>query len=65
MSSSRHETGTSTIHMELEKTVAEFLGVDDAISVGMGFATNTLNLPVLIGEGCLVLRCEPKKMRLV
>ena len=51
MSSSRHETGTSTIHMELEKTVAEFLGVDDAISVGMGFATNTLNLPVLIGEG--------------
>ena len=55
MSSSRHETGTSTIHMELERTVAEFLGVDDAISIGMGFATNTLNLPVLIGEGCLVL----------
>ena len=45
MSSSRHETGTSTIHLELERTVAEFLGVDDAISVGMGFATNTLNLP--------------------
>ena len=53
--SSRHELGTGSIHMELEETVAKFLGVDDAISVGMGFATNTLNLPMLIGKGCLVL----------
>ena len=49
--SCRHEIGTSKIHQELEKTVAEFLGVDDAITVGMGFATNTMNLPVLMGKG--------------
>ena len=57
-SSSRHELGTSTLHQELESTVAEFLGVEDAITVGMGFATNTLNLPMLIGKGCLVLSDE-------
>jgi len=37
--------GTLSIHHELEKTVAEFLGVEDAIAFGMGFATNSLNLP--------------------
>jgi len=37
--------GTLSIHHELEKTVAEFLGVEDAMAFGMGFATNSLNLP--------------------
>jgi len=37
--------GTLSIHHELEKTVAEFLEVEDAIAFGMGFATNSLNLP--------------------
>lgn len=55
LSSSRQELGTSKIHQELEKTVAEFLGVEECITVGMGFATNTLNLPMLMDKSCLVL----------
>ena len=27
--------------------MAEFLGTEDAVTVGMGFATNTLNMPAL------------------
>jgi serine palmitoyltransferase len=46
------------IHRELESTVAEFLGVEAAICVGMGFATNSLNLPRLISKGCLVISDE-------
>lgn len=38
--------------------MAEFLGVDDVIIFGMGFATNVLNLPALLGPGCLVLSDE-------
>jgi len=34
----------------LEKTVAEFLGVEDCFALGMGFATNSLNLPRLISK---------------
>ena len=50
--------GTSKVHQKLEATVAEFVGTEDAITVGMGFATNTLNLPILIGKGCLVISDE-------
>ena len=46
------------ISRELEVTVAEFLGVEDAITVGMGFATNTLNIPQIINKGCLVISDE-------
>lgn len=51
----RMELGTIDIHCELEKTVARFLRVEDAITFGMGFATNSLNLPTLVGKGCLIL----------
>lgn len=43
------------IHNELEKLTARFMGVEDAIVFGMGFATNALTLPSLVGKGCLVL----------
>jgi len=46
------------IHQELEKYVARFVGAEDAITFGMGFATNTLNLPSLISKGCLVISDE-------
>jgi 7-keto-8-aminopelargonate synthetase-like enzyme len=39
---------------QLEETVAEFIGAEDAIAFGMGFATNSLNLPQLINKDCLV-----------
>lgn len=51
-------TGTLEIHKKLEALVTEFLGVEDAITFGMGFATNVLNLPSLLGPGCLVFSDE-------
>lgn len=52
--SSRTELGTSRLHVELEKLTAQFLQVEDAIVFGMGFATNALNIPSLIGPDSLV-----------
>lgn len=53
--STRHELGNLDIHEELESLVAEFIGVEDSIVVGMGFATNSTNIPTLVGKGCLIL----------
>lgn len=58
MASSRRELGTNPLHVELEALTARFLGVEDAISFGMGFATNALNLPSLLSPGCLVISDE-------
>ena len=43
------------MHKELEKMVAEFLGKEDAITFGMGFATNSVGIPALVGKGCLII----------
>lgn len=40
------------MHVELEKCVADFLGKEDAIVFGMGYATNSAILPVLMGKVC-------------
>lgn len=53
--SARHELGTLDMHRKLEKVVAEFLGVDDSIILGMGFATNSTNIPTFAGKGCLIV----------
>jgi serine palmitoyltransferase len=37
-------------HRKLESLVSEFLGTEDAIAFGMGFATNALNIPSLVGK---------------
>lgn len=37
-------------HEELEKLVARFLGVESAMAYGMGFATNSMNIPALVGK---------------
>jgi serine palmitoyltransferase len=44
--------------LQLEETVAEFIGAESAITFGMGFATNSLNLPRLINKDCLVISDE-------
>ncbi len=31
------------------------MGCEDAITFGMGFATNSVVIPALVGKGCLVL----------
>ena len=51
VASSRRELGTMAIHRQLESLVAEFLGTEDAITFGMGFATNSMNIPALMGKG--------------
>ena len=47
--------GTTPVHLQLDKMVAEFVGKEDAITFGMGFATNSVGIPALVGKGCLIL----------
>jgi serine palmitoyltransferase len=56
--SPRQELGTSRLHQELESLLTEFLGVEDSIVFGMGFATNALNIPSIVGKNCLILSDE-------
>ncbi|CAO1411603.1 unnamed protein product [Diamesa tonsa] len=63
--SSRRVLGTNPLHIELEQVTARFLGVDDAMVFGMGFATNTMNLPALISHGCLVVSDEKNHSSIV
>ncbi|KAL1122014.1 hypothetical protein AAG570_003420 [Ranatra chinensis] len=62
---SRNELGNSDLQVKLEKLTARFLGVDDAIVFGMGFATNALNLPCLVSAGCLVISDEKNHASLI
>ncbi|MEQ2189603.1 Serine palmitoyltransferase 2, partial [Goodea atripinnis] len=48
--STRCEMGNLDIHEELEELVARFLGVEASMAFGMGFATNSMNIPALTGK---------------
>ncbi|KAK7904629.1 hypothetical protein WMY93_017236 [Mugilogobius chulae] len=50
VASTRQEMGNLDRHEELEKLVARFLGVEAAMTFGMGFATNSMNIPALTGK---------------
>ncbi|KAL4656286.1 serine palmitoyltransferase 2-like [Arapaima gigas] len=65
VSSTRQEMGNLSRHEELEKLVAKFLGVESAMTFGMGFATNSMNIPALAGKGCLILSDELNHASLV
>ncbi|XP_064623882.1 serine palmitoyltransferase 2-like [Lineus longissimus] len=65
VSSARQEIGTVDIHQQLEELVAEFVNQEAAITFGMGFATNSMNLPALVGQGCLILSDELNHASLV
>ncbi|XP_040207229.1 serine palmitoyltransferase 3-like isoform X3 [Rana temporaria] len=56
--SSRQEMGYLVKHQEVEDLVAEFLNVEAAMVFSMGFATNSTNIPALVGKGCLILSDE-------
>ncbi|XP_068088578.1 serine palmitoyltransferase 3-like isoform X2 [Hyperolius riggenbachi] len=56
--SPRQEMGYLDKHKELEDLVAEFLDVEEAMVFSMGFATNSTNIPALVGQGCLILSDE-------
>lgn len=63
--SPRAELGSTRLHRLLEETTANFLGVEAAIVVGMGFGTNTLGLPGLLGPGSLALSDEKNHASLI
>lgn len=43
-------SGNLDKHEDLEKLTARFLGVESAMAFGMGFATNSMNIPALVGK---------------
>ena len=61
---SDYNSGTSSLHLDLEKEVATFLGKEDAIVMGMGFATNSTLIPSVVcdasgsAKGVLILSDE-------
>jgi len=56
--SSEKELGRSTIHKKFETRIAEFLAVEDAMIFGMGFATNSMNIPRLVDKKSLIISDE-------
>ncbi|XP_003788058.1 serine palmitoyltransferase 3 [Otolemur garnettii] len=65
VASSSQEMGTLDKHKELEDLMAKFLNVEAAMVFGMGFATNSMNIPALVGKGCLILSDELNHASLV
>lgn len=55
MCSSRMDFGSVSVHDELERTVARFLGKEAAILYTMGFGTNTSTIPALTGPETLIV----------
>lgn len=47
--SSRSAAGTTSLHKALEEMVAKYIGKEAALVYGMGFGTNSLGIPALIG----------------
>jgi len=56
--------GFLDIHRELDNLVAEFLGVEAAITIPMGFATNSMNMPSLVGKVSFIINdvCSEDKL---
>ncbi|XP_073528316.1 serine palmitoyltransferase 3-like [Phyllobates terribilis] len=63
--STRQEMGHLHIHQELEDLVAKFVNAEAATVFSMGFATNSTNIPALVGKGCLILSDELNHTSLV
>lgn len=55
VSASRLVSGEKPIHGQLERKLAQFIGVDDAILMVGGHATNETTIGHLVGEGDLIL----------
>lgn len=54
----REDSGTLDLHVYTERLISKFLGVEDALLISQGFATNSATLPVLVSKGCLVISDE-------
>jgi serine palmitoyltransferase len=53
--SSFAEGGYTALHKKLEKVVADYVGKPAALIFNMGYATNSLGVPAIMGKGCLIL----------
>ncbi|KAF2773197.1 serine palmitoyl transferase subunit [Teratosphaeria nubilosa] len=53
--SPRADVGTSELHVEVERLVANFVGKPAATVYSMGFVTNATSFPAFVGKGCLVI----------
>jgi len=53
--SPRTALGTTILHTQLEKSIASYVGQEDAMVFGMGFGTNSTAIPALVGKGGLIL----------
>ena len=51
VSASRIVSGERPLHRELETAIAAFLGVEDAVAMVSGHATNVTTIGHLIGRG--------------
>ena len=47
--------GCTSVHRELEKNMAAFLGKEDSFIFAMGYATNSTAIPLLISKGGLII----------
>ena len=52
---SRLVSGTSPLHRELEQKIARFKGAEAALAFNSGYAANTGIIPVIAGEGDVIL----------
>lgn len=52
------DLGRNKIVRELEIEMADFVHKEDCIVFPMGFGTNSCNIPVIMGKGCLILSDE-------
>lgn len=43
-------SGSTSLVRQLEAETADFLGVEDTISYPMGFGTNTMSIPAIVGK---------------
>ena len=58
MASPRADAGTSELHLEAERLIADFVGKQDAMLFSMGFVTNATAFPALVGKGSLIISDE-------
>ncbi|OMH83676.1 Serine palmitoyltransferase 2 [Zancudomyces culisetae] len=65
MSMPRNQGGQTKKQIEVEKMVARYLGVDDAVVVSMGYATNSTVIPLLTSKGTLIISDELNHSSLV
>ncbi|CAK7274041.1 serine palmitoyltransferase component [Sporothrix epigloea] len=56
--SSRADSGTNDLALEVEREIAAFVGKPAAMVFSMGFVTNASSFPALVSKGCLILSDE-------